>query len=381
MKTRPVFGVLSMKISPLFLAVLAMSALLHAADNTAEKNPLAGVSPQNLYGVIEIGGSGVKPMLFEKKGGKVLFLKNYEVTEADAFSWTASSSGLVAETVQDVVQKMETDAKVPDDHFDIVGSSGVPSDVRPTLTDSIMQKLHLKVSYITIEQESQLVFRNIVPADQVGDVVVLDIGSGNSKGSYADVRDDGLRLASFGIPFGTKTFAQKIDDERHDGAFAITAESLREQFIQPAIRDDVAIAPGMQHRPRIYLVGGIAWSMALVTHPFEMKQTLIKLTPHEIDSFLDKAISSPREALQPDLAQAPHQPTENVAAARSKATGAIAKIGDVFTDNQLVAGAILLKSYLAEMGYHGRDVYFYTQALYAWPQQYIIDATADQGSK
>jgi hypothetical protein len=303
----------------------------------------------------------------------VSFLKKYEPMEADAFSWAASSSGLVASAVAESVKKMQTDFKVPDDHFDIVGSSGVPMNVRPTLSDSIEQNLHLKVNYITVDQESQFVFKNIVPADQQADVVVLDIGSGNSKGSYADVRDEGTRLVSFSLPFGTKTFAEEIDSQRQNGSFLITAESLGRQIIQPAVHDDAQIAPGLRHRSRIYLVGGIAWAMAQILHPFEMKQPLIKFSPQELEDFFAEMIKSPREALQPDLRSAPHQPAVDAAQARQKAGDAIAKIGNVFTDNQLVAGAIILKSYLEQMNYRDRAVYFYTDALYAWPQQYIVE--------
>jgi hypothetical protein len=214
----------------------------------------------------------------------------------------------------------------------------------------------------------------------MGDVVVLDLGSGNAKGSYAVMRDDGPQFVSFGIPYGTKTFAEKVDAERHDGSFAVTADSLRQQLIEPTIRDDVEIAPGMQHRPKIYLVGGIAWVMSLVTHPYEMKQRLIRYTPDEIDAFLKKAIASPHDALQPDLDAAPHQPKEHVAEARKKAADAIAKVGDIFTDDQIVAGAVLLKTFLQEMGYQDRAIYFNSQALYAWPQQYILEANQDAGN-
>ena len=152
----------------------------------------------------------------------------------------------------------------------------------------------------------------------------------------------------------------------------VTAESLRQEIILPAVRDDVQISPGMQHRKRIYLVGGIPWVMATLLHPFDTSSDLVALSPDEIDAFLAKAIQSPRSVLQPDLGRAPNQPTEDVEKARQKASTTIAGIGDIFSDNQIVAGAILLKTYLEEMHYQDKEVYFYSKALYAWPQQYVL---------
>ena len=363
----------------IFLALVTVSTGLLASAEPAQDIKEAASDPKNLYGVVEVGGSGVKAMLFEKTGDEVKFLKKYEPMEADAFSWSASSSGLVASAVTDIVKKMQTEFKVPDDHFDLVGSSGVPSDVRPALSDSIEQNLHLRMNYISVDQESQFVFRNLVPADKTADVVVLDLGSGNSKGTYAEVRSEGTRLVSFSMPFGTKTFAEEIDTQRQNGAFLITAESLSKQIIQPAVHDDAQIAPGMRHRPRIYLVGGIPWAMALVLHPFEAKQPLIRFRSAELEDLLTQMIKSPAAAMS--WVSLSHSPRENAAQERRRAMEAAGKIGTIFTDNQIVAGAIILKAYLEQMNYRDREVYFNTQALYAWPQQYVLEMNAAKAEK
>ncbi len=363
------------------IGIAALAILPSSADSAKGEEGNPKVDLANVYGVIEIGGSGVKTMLFAKDGENVKFLKKYEPTEANAFSWTASSSGLVADAVADSIKKMQGDYAIPDNHFKIVGSSGVPHDIRQSLSESIIQRLHLKPDYISVEQESQLVFQNLVPKADEKQVVVLDIGSGNSKGSYADVREEGTRLVSFSIPFGTKTFAEEVDAERKDGAFLVTAESLREQVIQPAVRDNVQIAPEMQRREKIYLVGGIPWAMTTLLRPFDTSGDLIRLSPDEIKAFLTKAINSPRSVLQPNLDDAPHQPTQDIEKARQKASGAIAKIGNIYTDNQIVAGAIILQTFLEEMHYQDKEVYFNTQGLYAWPEQYVINMSQADAAK
>ena len=90
------------------------------------------------------------------------------------------------------------------------GSSGLPHDVRQALSDSIIQNLHQRMDYISAKQESDMEFQNIVPAEDYKRVVLLDIGSGNSKGSYADVRDDGTRLISFSIPLARRRLPRKL---------------------------------------------------------------------------------------------------------------------------------------------------------------------------
>jgi hypothetical protein len=58
----------------------------------------------------------------------------------------------------------------------------------------------------------------------------------------------------------------------------------------------------------------------------------------------------------------------------AKANEELTKIVKVFSEDQLMAGAFILKTFVDEMHFDEKDaIFFRRDALYAWPRGYILE--------
>jgi hypothetical protein len=349
----------------LSLTVFFLPTTLHARESVSD-----------IYAVVEVGSSGIKGQVLQMiaedpESPPFKLLKLFEPVNENAFTWEAAASGKISAAVAQLHKEIQEQFQLPANHFFIVGSSGIPADVRQILSDKILEEVEEKIEYATPEKESDLLFRGIVPFHRLTQVVVLDIGSGDSRGAYVDKLRPDLSFTNFEIPWGTKTCAGEINKLRRDGDFRVAADAFRLDILVPAVKGQIQRAPGMQTSRRVYLVGGIAWAMATLLHPYDQEGSWVKFYPGDINTFCEKATTSPNLLLHPDLTNPPPVvPKNNVAKANEELT----KIVKVFSDDQLMAGALILKTFMDEMHFDEKDaIFFRRDALYAWPRGYILE--------
>lgn len=364
-----------MNKSPL-LAVCACLLTCTAMGGTLP----AGVNPNpgETYGVIEVGASGIKGVIVQTttpdpESPPVKVLKQYAPLDKNAFHWDADATGRVAESVEQVYQEMEKDFK-PIARLFVVGSSGVPDDVRANLAESIKNKLHAEMEFINVEKEISLEFSGIVPPKRFEQVVLIDIGSGNTKGAYSEHSEGGAALKTFQLSWGTKTWAHEINLTRGDGDFGLAADVLGQNKLLPGIREFTRENPELNNRRRVYLAGGITWAMCRLLHPYD-QGSWVKINDSDIDSFYERLKNDPSGLLDPDLDQAPKGLAgEQLQSAKQKAKSEIAKVRDVFSKDQLLAGAQILKALKDTMGFDKKDAVFFAgeKALYAWDLGYVL---------
>jgi hypothetical protein len=345
---------------------------------------LAGISRAsdsgaNVYAIVEVGSSGIKGQVVQMvqqdpESPPVKLLKAFDPLNSNAFSWEAAASGKISADVAQIHNAIQQEYKLPADHFFVVGSSGIPADVRGILSSKIYEETGKNVEYATPEMESDLLFRGIVPTHRLSQVLILDIGSGNSRGAYVSQIRPSLSFRNFGIPWGTKTCASEVNRIRKDGDFFVAADAFCIDTLIPAIKNQLNQAPGMQTLPRVYLVGGIAWAVATLTHPFSQDTLWVRIASSEINAFYEKAMESPSLLLHPDLTSHPSDVAQSDA---SKANEEVAKVAKVFNGDQIAAGAFLLKSFADQMHFEKKEaIFFRKDALYAWPQGYILEKIA-----
>lgn len=331
----------------------------------------ASANPDDSFGVIEVGSSGIKALVVEQtpndpEGSPMRTLKQYDPVDKNAFTVDAAASGRVSEAVKRIHQEMQDEFKLPKGHFFVVGSSGLPAEVRRVLTDTIYDE-GVKMDFITPEMEARYEFQGIVPRGRYPEVVLVDIGSGNTKGGYVEKLTPELKIAIFNIALGTKTYAQEINKARGDGAFRVTAEVLRKEKLIPLIAEPVQQFPGLQNSPRLYLAGGICWAMATLLHPNSVDSAWTTLTKDEIKSFCDRAMSNPRQLLTPSFDKVD-------AKVLDKVKDETARIGKVFNEDQLMAGAQILITFLDRIHYQEKKaIFFARRGLYAWPAGYVLE--------
>jgi hypothetical protein len=337
----------------------------------------AKVTDNDAYGVVEVGASGIRGQVVKtganvNDGTAVDLLKEYAPIEANAFALTAAGSDRIKTTVDLIRKEMEEEFQVVPSRFYVVGSSGLPEEAKSLLSGIDFDTTN-KIEFVTPAQESIFGFRGIVSSQKAPDVVSLDIGSGNSKGAYLEQTVPKLTFASFSVPWGTKTGAADIDKNRNGSDFLVAAEDFRVKRLIPAIRSQTEQYPGMQNRRYLYLSGGIVWAMETLLHPFQ-DEVLQEVSIDEINTFCDQALTKVNSLLHPDLEALAKSNSSLSPAALGKAKAEVSRVSTVFTEDQIVAGALILKTFASEMHFKQKDAIFFARtALNAWPRGYLVD--------
>jgi hypothetical protein len=100
--------------------------------------------------------------------------------------------------------------------------------------------------------------------------------------------------------------------------------------------DQIKGYPAIARKRHLVLVGGAAWAMTTLTKP-EDQSAYVKLNMADIRDFYARLVADPAKFMNPDLSQIA-DPKAREAAAKS-----VADVNKVFTPDNLVAAARLLK--------------------------------------
>jgi serine/threonine protein kinase len=340
----------------------------------------------NLYGVIEIGSTGIKTEVIQELDAPQadnLKFKSREDTENK--NTTPSDPQAQAESVnavKDKIREIQERFQIPCEQIVIYGSSGLAQEAhKDALAAAIQQETGREVKFISVEDEAILAFDGVVPEKRRNQVVSIDIGSGNTKGAYLEETQQGQpdKYTTFGIPYGTKSFT-KIVDQRPAGAdFIKTADEQKQKLLIPEIRSLAGRKPGLQNLPRVYLSGGISWALFTLVRPCSTKageqQTIEtteerqafygRLYPEDINTFYNNAIGDPKNLYQPNLSQCtPEQ--------RQVAEADIAKIQKIFKRDNLIASAEILRALSSELNFSQKErIFFAREAIHALPIGYL----------
>jgi exopolyphosphatase/pppGpp-phosphohydrolase len=338
-----------------------------------------------LHGGIEIGAKGVKATVLDvtpHADGYELSVKfgdSINTTLSEGIAKTGKfDDKAVTDTVAAIKQfrdRMIKEMNVPAERISIVGSSGLFSAIvdkpdaieanQKLLATAIQEAVGVKLDFIDAKREAELSIAGIMPKKFHRESVLIDIGSGNTKGGYPIEKG----YATMSIPFGTVTFTEKV--KKSEGDFAATAKELRESLLRPALKEELKNLKDLAARKRIYLSGGIVWAACTLSHP-EATSAFTPLTVKDIDALLDK-IAAGKEFPAPDLAGIADE------AKRKKAESEIARIKTTYNPQLLLAGLQVLKALASEMNLDDADkkVYFARHGYLGW----ILAFVAEKGMK
>jgi len=345
-----------------------------------------------LFGMIEIGGKGVKGIVVD-----------LTLVERDQACKTEDEN-IYADCVRNSITKsfepynvnpvekksMEDTVKAARKFFDemietysvdprqiyLVGSSSVSNinlvphrdELKKALEDGLGNAIEMDL--ITAEEEGELGFRgtlNLIPKKwrdrRKKETVVLDIGSGDTKGGYMEIQEGHEEFIPVAVPWGAKTFTNEVDKQMKNAKalndeFPEWAARLRVSLLRPFVHDEVSRKPGLINRTRVYLIGGIAWATSTLAHP-EVNGPFPSIHTEYFDMLYRRAILS-------DAASKIY--SANV----MEQYPAIEKVRKAFTPENLVAGLEILRTFSDEMQFKNKDALFFIRdSLYAWPLGYI----------
>ena len=332
---------------------------------------------------IEIGAKGIRGIAVDiatKNGDpKILFLENKNTTlvanlaatkqfSADALSETATIVGGLA-------KKFRADFKVPEACLHIVGSSGLFAALegnekliktnKEQLVRAIRDATGVTMDFVSVVREAELTITSVVPAKNRTEAVLLDIGSGNTKGG---AEQPGTGIITFGIPFGTVTFADRVKKDAGPENFAATAASLRKEILTPKLQASLKGKTELLNRKRVILAGGTVWAFATFTRPAD-RGNLVALQPREIEIFYKVLVDNPQGLPNPDMSSIAN------ADAKTLAAKDMDRVRQTFSRDQLIAGVEILKalSEALQLDREDKEIVFARNAYIGWILGYTIE--------
>jgi hypothetical protein len=300
--------------------------------------------------------------------------KELDPIEANALNESAADS--VAEIVAKLRNSLQTEYRVAADRVFIVGSSGLAAaPSRGVVEKKVNTATGGTMEFISADDEAKLVFKGIllqvpksVREERLLEVVVLDIGSGNSRGAW--ISEPGTRtLSSFQMAYGTKSFAKEVDKGRGEKPFLSCVEKYGESQLLSAIKDANQKAPGLSSMKRYYMVGGASWALATLTHPEQINRAFVPLTSGDIAKFRRIVRTRPDEPLTFESTLPGTRPSKATLAAARKDFDAVTR--KAFTRDQLIAASEILSRLDRELKLNKKTIRFARGGLYAWPIGYL----------
>jgi serine/threonine protein kinase len=339
----------------------------------------------NLFGAIEIGSKGIKGAVIQEldtvneDGFKYKAREEKEgVSPRNVNATNPTAQADTVKAVSEMMKEIQDRFSIPCEQIVIYGSSGLAKKAtnKDAIVKEVEQTTGREMKFISADDEGRFVFDGVVPEWRRGEVITVDIGSGNTKGTF--LKDAKKKeYENYAVDVGTGDFSREIDKKRGSTKFTEAAEKMKKDSVVPQIRDVIQRKAGILNSPRIYLAGGISWALATLTHPCDKDQTIkvreervagfTKLRAEDITTFYNNATRDRKTLFKPNLsACTPEQ--------LKRAEKDIAKIEkDVFSENDLIAGAEILRAFSEELKFSEKEsIFFARYAIEALPIGYLI---------
>lgn len=336
----------------------------------------------DIFGGVEIGAKGIRVITVDlpdaRADAKVAVVDNKNTTLvanlADTKQFAARSVDETTTIVSKAVQRLRDELKIPDKRVFIVGSSGlfVPLggddksiEVNKTkLAEAVFAATKLKMDFVTIEREAELTVMSVIPRSGQKTSVLVDIGSGNTKGGLVD--DGGV--VTFGIPFGTITLFDLAKKRSGTESFAAAVIDLRIRSVEPKLAESLAGKKELVTRTRVYLAGGAAWALTTYTKPAD-RGDFVAIAPSDLTAFSKLLANNPEALPEPRIPESANE------FAKKAALKDIEGVRKAFTREQLVAGSEILKAVSDAFSFDapGRQIFFARNAYIGWLQGYTVE--------
>lgn len=372
----------SYSIAPIvFLTIFLFAAFVFPAmakTVVADKN-------NKLHGGIEIGSRGVKgtAISFTRKGSgydvKILYTEtiNTSIMRLKDNRFTPEGLKEAAEAVKKIFDRLQQQHQIPVEQIYIIGSSGLRADNKSELVGAVSKATGRSMSFLTVEMEVQLSITGTIPNQRDDEAkplkerevaLLLDIGSGNTKGGYQQPDSASYEFVTMGIPYGTVSLTNEINKLRNTEAdlngFALDALVISPKLLNEQLHKEIEKKPGLLYRKRVYLSGGIIWALATLMHP-ENRRAFVSLTTDDIAMFHYRARNDMEALLNPDLSKI------NDESKLAEIKKEIESVKTVFTPKNIIAGAEILNAVSSEFRLENKNLWFARYSNLSWILSYV----------
>lgn len=373
------------KVSSIATVLCFSIFLLSSYGSNASANTVT-VKNNKLHGGIEIGARGVKgtAINFTRKGSgydvKILYTEtiNTSIMKVKDNRFTPEGLKEATDAVKKMFDRLQQEHQVAVEQIYIVGSSGLRADNKSELVSEVQKATGKTMSFLTVELEVQLSIAGTIPRKRDDETrpinereaaILLDIGSGNTKGGYQlSGTGQADEFVTMGIPYGTVSFTNETSKLRKTeadlGGFALDALLLSPKLLNEQLRKEVEKKSGLLSRNRVYLSGGIVWAMATLLHP-DNRRAFVTLTNDDIALFHYRARNDVNALLNPDLTFI------NDVLKQNEIKKEIESVKAVFSPKNIIAGAEILNAVSQEFKLQDKEIWFARYGSLSWILSYV----------
>ncbi len=264
-------------------------------------------SESTIFAGIEVGSKGVKLCIVntELKGNSFAQKIAYDTAiNTDFIKFTGTSHDTTLAAVLVLYRLAIQNHDVPSGNIFLAISSGVKQTAErekklENLTQlaasikSVLGDPNKEVEVVSVYQESIFTHTSIIPKTENMTTIIIDIGSGNTKGGYF-ISPHVFNI--FNIPWGTKSTTNAVEKvcdslctvEEFSKLLYKKLSQLNEKDIPDAV-DKCGIT---NYDFKILFSGGIAWATATLAKPEFIKEKNIDLSYSEVEKFHNQLVKN-----------------------------------------------------------------------------------------
>ncbi|MCX7981756.1 MAG: tetratricopeptide repeat protein [Syntrophales bacterium] len=318
---------------------------------------------RNQYAGIEIGSKGVKSVVIELSESDQEGFYNTNEKFKRSINTTIISG--VAETGMLKREAIEETALAVKELMNyIVEKEGITPNNIPIVGSSALnyaknkEELAMRVKELTSQDmvfisANDEMFYNIIgsiPNKYKTKSLLIDIGSGNTKIGYLEINPQ--KTISLEFRYGTVSLAEFAKNaSKSERNYPKTVFNLALKEIAQKIRKDSSRKPSLVNRQPVFMVGGIVWAMSTILYP-ERQQSFVKLSMDDINRFYNLVVEEKDNIFNIDLSKIKDSEI------KKKAERELQSVKDVFTSDNLIAGATILKIIAKELKLRDKEIYF-----------------------
>ena len=210
-------------------------------------------------------------------------MKRYEPFQpVRNFTVTANTSAAdLARATSDILRellKKADEVHLHPKYFVVASSSVAAAKNLPQLLDAIRAKSGINLDSIDASQEAELAWISSVPRNRWGQVLLFDIGGGNTKIGYLLSSVNSFR--SVEVKWGSRNLSEAVPAE---GDYQKNVQSVIDSKVMPVYDAAIEKNGALAGLDRIYLIGGLG----VVMHPEQaLERRWVRLKTTDISDFM-----------------------------------------------------------------------------------------------
>jgi exopolyphosphatase/pppGpp-phosphohydrolase len=278
------------------------------------------VNSQNLYGGIEIGSKGIKISVLDIQNAKraIFESKDFWTENTTLAKGIAKDGNLNLEDIESSCQvvkknyeKLIDEYKIDRKKIFVIASSGIGMAYNTDLlVTKIKELINVDLEVITPDREARLLIAGGVPPNRYTNSLILDIGGGNTKGGYIDVKNiDNYVFYPLSMRLGTVTLTEKVKLYTQSDDFADFLEwsTVYADLLQQEVKDMFNKRASAKSKKNIYLCGGAVWAFKTLTATSEIESfsefTIKQVKDYKIQLVFDYGKFEKMALTNPEIAK------------------------------------------------------------------------------